>query len=602
MGVLAAQGWYYQADFSNLAQATGRALSWSYLTMSQGGHLGMPGRTTFWVLNRLVPLNYPTTIVLRLAAQAAATVLLAKLLTLLVGRRTGVLAVLGLYAMSPLLVQGTLWLTASIGLLSSQLFVLLMLHAHVRYTLGGDVRWALATTGALFAATLCSEQAAVTALVLPILSVGFLHSGTTRERLRAALSRWPGWVMITASIVVFLTFFFAVGDYGDAAHGLRVYDAFRLVMVEWFASVIPALLGGPWVWLSGNTDNYLAVANPALWLRILCAMVVLVVIVVGVRRVGRIALAAWSMPLVTSAVGIIVVGVGRFQVLGVVIANLFEHAYYTAVPAALAITLSLWPTDPDSIRARLAREDPTPETETGRAEATALSAAGVVAILAVPAVLAVVAGSIGSGITYTARWAQSPARSYVTHLLADLGHARTPPALYDGPVGNVVIPAIEPAHSVSDVLALADQPGRTDTVVGPSPVVAGPDGRLRPARLFVAARVAGGRHSFCDHLIRGVGTWRLPLDRRPAAGAYYLRLNFFQQRLSTLEFSVVDADGHTVAPIAGRRTFMSINVGSIALRLPSTAPTAVLVRSDSRATNFCLVAADIGFGYAAGIR
>jgi hypothetical protein len=180
LGALMSRGWYYQADFSNLAQATGRPLSWSYLSLAQGGHLGIPGRLAFWALNRTIPLNYPATIVLRALAQAAATFLLARLLVLLVGRRRGVLVIVVLYALSPLLVQSTLWLTSAIGFLGSQLFVLMALHCHVRYAVTRKLRWALITAVALFSATLIAEQSAVIAVVLPMLSIAFLHDGTFR--------------------------------------------------------------------------------------------------------------------------------------------------------------------------------------------------------------------------------------------------------------------------------------------------------------------------------------------------------------------------------------------------------------------------------------
>jgi hypothetical protein len=588
LGVLAAQGWYYQADFSNLAEPTGHSLSWSYLTLSQGGHLGIAGRAVFWVLNRLAPLNYAATILLRILVQAVSTVLLARLLTLLVGRRRGVLVITALYAMSPLLIQGTLWLTSSVGLLSSQLLLLIALDAHVRYTVRGSLKWAVTTAAGVFGATVCSEQAAVTALILPILSAGFLHAGTARERCRAMLHRWPGWLMIIGPVIGFVAYFFTVGNYSQAVHGLGAYDVVRLVTVEWFASVIPGLLGGPWVW-DAVGDNYLSVANPALGLRIGCAVVFAVVVIAGVRRVGRVALAAWSMPLLVSAVGIVVVGLGRFEGLGLLVANLFEHSYYAALPAALAAALAWWRIDPVDIAGRVHHAAPAdrPAPQVGRRAPTAAL------------VTVVAAGSIVSGLTYTARWADSPAHAYVTRLTADVRHLGRTAAVYDSPAASTVIPGIEPAHDVSDILGLAGSSTTTDIVVGPRPVMAGPDGGLRPAGFFASAHGVGDGRSACNQLVQGEGTWRLRLDRPLTRSGYYLRLNFFQQRLSTLEFEVIGADGRSVRPLAGERTAMSINLGSIALKLPTTAPREIVVRSASRATNICIVKAEIGFPFAA---
>lgn len=588
LGILAAQGWYYQADFSNLAEANGRGLSWSYVTMAQGGHLGIPSRISFWVLNRVAPLDYPVTIMLRLLGQAASTVLLARLLTLLVGRRRGVWVVTALYAFSPLLVQGTLWLTSSIGLLSSQLLLLVALDAHVRYTIIGSMKWAVVTAAGVFGATLCSEQAAVTALILPILSLCFLHTGLARERWRATLNRWPGWAMITLPILAYVVYFFSVGNYSQTAHSLGPYDVVRLITVEWFASVVPALLGGPWKW-DAVGDNYLSLADPALWLRIVCALVFAAIVVAGVRRVGRAALAAWSMPLLVSAAGVVVVGVGRFDRLELLIANLFEHCYYVAVPAALAAALAWWRVEPSDVARRVQQGPPPKEVP--------VSGRPPVPTIALVVVLA--AGSLCSGITYTTRWADSPARGYVTQLTSDVHHLGRNATLYDSPAASAVIPGIEPDHSVSDILKLAGSSANTDLVATASPVVVGPDGRTHPASFYTLARAVGDRRWSCNQLVKGIGTWRLRLDRAPRRGSYYLRLNFFQQRLSTLEFEVAGADGRPVTPFAGQRTAMNIRFGTIALRLPVTAPREIVVRSGSRATNICLVKADVGFAYAA---
>ncbi len=395
--------------------------------------------------------------------------------------------------MSPLLVQGTLWLSASIGLLASQLLLLMALHGQVRYVLTRDLRWATATAGGILGATLFGEQAAVTALVLPILTIGFLQTGQLRKRIRATLALWPGWAMIAVPLIAFLYYVFVFGDYGDAAQGLRVWDAIKLVTVEWTASIAPALVGGPWIWV-GKGDNYLALADPVMPLRIACVIALAVIVAIGIRRTGLNALLAWSMPLLTSGVGILIVGSGRYQVLGLLIAKTFEHAYFTALPAALAVTISLWRVDPSQIRERISsrtrrsRESPARHEETDRREDVPHRAARVVAAIAV-AVVAL--GSITSGITYTMRWSQSPARSYLHSLLFDLKKAGGAAALYDTAVNPAVIPGIVPAHNVSDLLHLAGARPATDVVRGPRPMVVGLDGHFRRAGFFVIARASG---------------------------------------------------------------------------------------------------------------
>ena len=57
-----------------------------------------------------------------------------------------------------------------------------VVRAGVMFAVAHVLRYAAYTGLAMLAATLVAEQAAVTALVLPLLSFGFLHSGTPRER------------------------------------------------------------------------------------------------------------------------------------------------------------------------------------------------------------------------------------------------------------------------------------------------------------------------------------------------------------------------------------------------------------------------------------
>lgn len=198
-GYLASRGWFYGDDLSYMGAATGQPLRWSYLSASVNDHF-VPGlRMVFWLLNRLTGLNYGITILARIVLQGTATVLLYRVIVLLVGRRPGALLVIGWYAFSPLLLPGSLWLTTSVDLLTSQVLVILALELHLHYTVTGRLRAAVGCALCVLGAVTFWELSAITALLLPIISLSFVHTGTWRQRLRAAWRRWPGWLILAAA-------------------------------------------------------------------------------------------------------------------------------------------------------------------------------------------------------------------------------------------------------------------------------------------------------------------------------------------------------------------------------------------------------------------
>jgi hypothetical protein len=594
LGVLMGRGWYYQADFANLADAANHNLSWSYLTLSVGGHLGIPGRVVLWLLAHFAPLNYPLTIVARLIAQAAATVLLGRLLVVLVGRRPGVLVVLALYAFSPFLLQGTLWLSPAIGLLGSQLCALFALHCHVRYALDRRLRSAVGAAAGIFGATLLAEQAAVTALILPILSIAFLHAGSLRQRMRSTLSCWPEWVLIASPIIAFLVYFFAVGDYGKAAHGLSLSDVTSVVGVDWGASMAPGLLGGPWRWYSGG-NNYLGLADPALAVRIGCLCAIVALVALGVRRTGWRAVAAWSMPAITSAVGIVIVAAGRFGTLGVAIAKQFEHAFFSAVPAALAVCLALWPSDPEQMQARL---HGAPDEARSASVAAPGSRRRLVRVPAAAAVLALAAGSVISGITYTQIWARNPARSYVQGVEHSLGRTRAKIALYDTAIPSSLLP-LETTNYVSDLLTLTGQQADFGYATT-KPKIIDDTGHAVPARFFVHTRVDLSGAQFCRYPVRGTATVTKPFQHSARSNDWYLQLEYFQQHASVVDVALIGSDGEPVAPDSGTRVLLRTRLGRVHLLFRATTATSIRIRGVGSETNVCFTAALLGFPFPQG--
>jgi hypothetical protein len=588
--ILMHAGWYYQADFNNLASATGRSLSWSYLTASQGGHLDIVGRLVLWVLNRTIPLNYNATIGLRVIAAAAVTYLLGCLLRELVGPRRGVLAVVMLFAFSPLLVQSTLFLTSAINFLLSELLVLAALRSHVRYAVTGRrLRWAACTAIAMFAATLVAEQAAVSALALPLLTFGFLADGGVRVRLRAIWRSWPEWVFIAVPIIAFVGFYFASGKYATKSGGFGAIDAVRLVRDFWFHTLVPGLFGGPLVW-STFGGNYFAFAAPPLAERVLAVALLALVIGWTVRRTSALALLGWAIPLVVSAIGMVFVGRARYETFGPFVALHFEYASYAAIPAVLGVALAIWSTSASDIRARIAGTAVPVGRRVGQHRYPGFGRWGGRFL-----VVALAAASVISGATYAHAWSQSPSKGYVDRLAASLSRAGGTATVFDTDVAGDVMPLIQDHRQMSDLLALMGSDAHLNNGPTPARVVDG-QGRLVSAHFLTVAAVPNGHvNSFCSDLIkRQVATTRR-LDRLPHLTGWFLRVTYFQQVPNLLDIRLVTAQGKTVSPVGDSRVLLGPRLGTVYLRFPPSAPVAVRVQGVSSTTNVCLTNVAVGF-------
>jgi hypothetical protein len=592
LAILMHSGWYYQADFDNLASATGHSLSWSYLTTSQGGHLDIVGRLVLWVLNRTIPLNYNATIGLRLVASAGVTYLLGRLLRELVGPRRGVLALLALFALSPMLVQSTLWLTSAINFLISELLVLGALRSHVRYALTGRLRWAVVTGLAMFGATLVAEQAAVTALVLPILTFGFLAEGGWRQRLRAVLRSWPAWLLVAVPIIGFAAFYFSSGKYSTKSTGFGLHEALRLLTAFWFDTLVPGLFGGPLAW-STEGGNFFAFAAAPLVVRALAVGLLVVAIAWTVRRTSLRALFGWAIPLLVSGIGMLFVGRVRYELFGeFAVSRHFEYASYAAVPAAVGVALAVWGPSVGDIKARLsggAVESPVRHHRWSRV--SRWTGRVLVAALALTSII--------SGATYAHHWGQSPSKAYVDSVAAGLARAGDDATVFDTFVANDVMPGIQLHRHISDLLPLLGSDAHLNN--GPTPArVVDDQGRLVPAQFLTVASVHM-RHSnpLCNDLIKQQVPTTQRLDVSPRLNEWFLALTYFEQIPSLLNVHVVTAEGKFLAPFGGSRVVLTSGVGKIYLRLPRAVPAAIQVQGATSSTNVCLTNISVGYPFPA---
>lgn len=586
LGYLASRGWFYGDDLSYMSGATGRTLDWGYLTAPLNDHF-VPGvRLAFWLMRHTTKLDYSTTILFRIAIQVATTLLLYRLLVLLVGRRPGVLAILGWYAMSPLIMPGFLWLTTSVHLMAAQLLVILTLIFHIRFTVTGRLPLAVGCAVSLLGAVAFWEMTAVTAVWLPLISLGFLHPGSLRARILAMLRRWPEWLLIIASVGCWLGLFIT-GPYGGSAHALSPGAALHVLRVGWLDAVGPALIGGPLRWFS-VPDVFFSVADAPLALVVIAQLAVFAVLVVSWRRSKTCALFGWAIPTITFIFDMLLVAVGRAWLFGDLTPKAFNYLYELAVPIAVGAGLALLPSSPSAVARRVAEGSSAPRTSrvlpVGRLARAGMLASGVLVLVA----------SVISAVTFSNRWAQNPSRAYVQALKASVRAAGPDVNLWDTRVPGDVLAAFSSGNHVSDVLALADVHAKFDDGAS-DPNIVRDNGKLAPARLVGVAYGVQRPGTLCTQLIHGVGTWTIPLSPELIQNEYFVKISYLQEQPSVLYLTVLDAGGGEIAPAGGASTELVGQLANAYLRLPLAAPRELVLRSRIAGSNICIGDVTVGF-------
>jgi hypothetical protein len=592
LGFFSSHGWFYADDLPYLADASGRSLGWGYLSSPLNDHF-VPGlRLVFWLLNRTTGLDYGVTILARVVLQAVATVLLARLLVLLVGRRPGVLLAVGWYAFSPLLLPGAVWLATSVHLMPSQILVILAIDAHVRYSVTGRIRFAVISALCLLGALLFWELTGLTALMLPILSLGFVHSGSFGQRLRQSLRRWPGWLILAAALGGWLAVFVS-GPYGGAAQSLSGSAALHELRVGWFDAVGPALIGGPWRWFY-TRDVYYPIASPPLAMIILAQLCIVAALLLALRRTGRQALLAWLMPAAAFVIGTVVVAVGRFKVFGDLTPRSMNYAFTLAIPMTLAAALSLLPDSSDRLAARVAGEtaQAIPAEAGVRRRRRGSSGYRLVGGLAV----LLLASSLVSSLTFDHRWSQNPSHRYVRQLTASVRAAGPDVNLWDTRVPPNVLAFLSDHNHVSDVLALAKVPARFDDPAT-DPLVVRDNGTIGPANLLQVARGVQAPGTPCTALAKGRGSWNIPLSDPLGPNEYFIKISYYQQKPTVLYFQLRSTGGRTLTPVGGARLQLDEPLGNLYLRLPLAPLQGLTVRSETLDANVCIGDVTVGVPY-----
>lgn len=595
LGVLSSRGWFYDDDMNFLAQAVHPALGWGYVTSPINDHLTPGLRLLFWLMAHLSHLHYTPTIVVRGLLQALSTVLLYRLLLLLTHSPRGSLIITALYAVNPLLVPTTLYLSSAVNQQPAQVFSLLAFIGCVRFARDGRLWWAaLAGVSLLGAACFWEKTAADTSVCLVILSVGWLSTGSLWARLRDVGRHWLGWLLMLGPLAGFVVLF-VVGGYGSSAHDLSVHAALDLSWSQWSRALWPTVLGGPWRWFS-VPDVYTAAADPRGYAIILGQAAFVVLAATGWWRNRWRGLLAWTLPLAAVLVGQTLVGIGRFSLLGNITPLDFHYVFDLAIPLAIACGLACCRPDPATVRST-ADDVPAEPLVSAPPRSRVRRIAPAIAVVAA---LGLTASSVFSALLWSQRFDASPTHRYVSNVLTGVAQLGPAANLYDTGVSIHVLPYLEQNRDLSDLTEIAGVEVAFDHT-SPDPQVVDDSGHIRPAVFYpvAASSVKTPKRTFCAMPLQSMAALHVALRPRVGANEYFLRVDYFEQRPSQLNLAVRDATGKLI-PIRGDSTLLAgVGPGSALFALTAGSPASVSISSDSAATNMCFTTVAVGIPLAA---
>ncbi|MCW3038647.1 MAG: hypothetical protein JWM31_552 [Solirubrobacterales bacterium] len=339
MVLVARGGFFYQDDFLFLRQGHDATLSFDYLRQGAFGHFFPGFRATFWLQDRTFGLKHGWAVAIVAVFHVALMVAMARLLSLLFGRRPATLALLGVFCFSGLWLSGYLWWVSAIQVMPAMLLTILAVDAHVRFLLDRRLRHVVVVSVALAVAFCFYEKPAQLLVLLPLLTVlAFSDARRPREVVRVLVRQWPMWAGIGVVVLLYAVAY-VTGDFFFETVHPTAGTFVRTVALSWHQGFVPAFLGGPVGVLKHGALGY---PDPSRLLTIVDQLIVLGVVVASLRR-RRAAWRGWAFFLTAFALNVAVIAWTRSGLLGQGVGRELKYLIDILPFAVLGVGLALLP-------------------------------------------------------------------------------------------------------------------------------------------------------------------------------------------------------------------------------------------------------------------
>ncbi|MCD2262788.1 hypothetical protein K3888_08745 [Dietzia aurantiaca] len=540
---VAAAGWFYWDDLILHSLAAGYSRpSPEFLLTDHDGHLMPGGMALVWIAAHFAPLDFRLPLAQIVVLQLLAGAAYARMLWVLLRGRPVLLVPLVAGLAIPLGLTAATWWAAALNVLPLSAALAWAVSSMVLLARTGHRRHAVEATLATVLGLLFVEKA----LIIPVVAATVLLAGwwTAGGGRAEILDLWRrtrvAWAAQAVIVVVWAGVFVVVvgrlggrGSFGEA-EGTRP-GFVDLVAHTYRLAVVPALGGGPWRWDRWHPGP--PMADPpvaAVAVGVLACAAVLTWSLLTRRRTGAIWLVAALYPLIS----VVLVAAGRAgpDTAAEIVQTLRYHAELPVIlGAAAALALA----------------------------APRRTAAPTHTVVGVLALIALLASSVVSTVTFRQVWSEQPSRDYVQPLVETLRDRPEPMLDQDVPF-EVLHPVTAPAHRLSTLIT--GVPGMPEVGTWtPEPVLVDALGALHPAEVAFGRTLPQGPEPACGHRVGPDGA-RLELDDPLLERDWVVQLNVFADADGLLALGF-DQGEETVAPVrAGLGTvFVRVEGGGTGL-------------------------------------
>ncbi len=446
-------GSWFLDDFQNLELAQMNPLSRQYLQLTVFGHPQPGNRLVNWLLIRAFPMNYQV---------AAALVAIGIGLTAFTVYRI----LRNVFPPSPLhlvfasMVGATAawlptggWWAGGSGVTTCALTSALSCACLVRCYLGPRrALWGLLAGFWVLVGLMFYERTLFGGLFGALfLPAAVCRRVSLRELLRVLRRAWIGYLSLIVVAVGFLVYYLS-GAFVRRHPGYTNAEVLEYLWVAWSRSLVPALFGGP---IESNPLGPYSTSGTPLWWLVVTQLAVLVIAVLGLRRLGWRSLRGWLIVLPIFLVAQYSIATARLAGHGPRIGNEFRYISDVAVLAVLALAVVLMRPGPDPERPNVAEAAQPSHAATGvlGGDWRGLNRRH----LLVTGIFLLVTWTVflTSAVPISRRWSTAPGKTYVPNLQQGIkaADARGPWSLYTTMVPNTLSLTTYGRYSTSPFLA-----------------------------------------------------------------------------------------------------------------------------------------------------
>jgi hypothetical protein len=301
---MALTGYFGHDDFLiTYSAAQHRLPDIGFLFQDYNGHIAPGGFLLAWVVTTLAPLNYVVAVLPLLAMQAAASVLLWRVLVRTFGSRWALLLPFAVYAFSPLILFPTLWWAYGIQLIPVLLAMFGAIDAHLTYLRTRATKHLVITLVWTVAGMAFYEKAALIPAVLLGLTL------LLGERVP-----WRAWLVHGVVLVGYAALYLGLTTSRVKDSLLATDSTVEFVWRTLVDTFLPGLIGGPWAESVPGGNG--TVATPPLWVRIAVMLLAAAAIGVSLLKARRRARLAWLLVAAYITIDLALVIVTRLPEIG----------------------------------------------------------------------------------------------------------------------------------------------------------------------------------------------------------------------------------------------------------------------------------------------